>query len=74
MRLIPGTVAIVKLDGEEQRFTLVVSGGGDGRLNVAAPLAVLLGMMPPGSIVKAWTPVRGAKPMKVELIKVEVMT
>lgn len=73
MRLIPGTMATVKLNDDEHRFTLVASrGDGDGRLNIKAPLAILLGMMPEGGVVKAWTPaVSGAEPMRVELMKVE---
>ena len=75
MRLIPGTKATVLLDGEECCFTLVASGGdGIERLNVAAPLAKMLGAMAPGNIIKAWTPVRGAEAMRVELVEVEVMT
>jgi len=75
MRLIPETKITVLLDGEEHHFVLVAeSGDGNGRLNIKAPLAVLLGMMAVGNTVKAWTPPRivGAEPMRVELIKVEV--
>lgn len=72
MRLTPGTRVVVLLDGEEHPFVLVAAGGdGDGRLNVDAPLAVLLGMMTVGDLVKAWTPrVAGAEPMRVKLVKV----
>lgn len=72
MRLIPGTAVIVLLNGEEHHFTLVnADGDGDGKLNVAAPLAVLLGMMAPDDVVEAWTPpVPGARPMRVELVEV----
>ena len=72
MRLISGTAVTVKLNDNERRFALVTAGGdGDGLLNVAAPLAVLLGAMAPGDVVKAWTPpVRGAEPARVELMEV----
>lgn len=72
MRLTPGTVAIVLLDDDKCRFTLVASGGdGDGRLNVKAPLAILLGAMAPGDVAGSWTPaVKGAKQMRVELMEV----
>ena len=84
MRLIPGTAVTVLLDDDERRFTLVAAKsertGRTGSwlrapvgkwLNIAAPLAVLLGMMSPGNVVKAWTPsVQGAEPMRVELIEV----
>jgi len=57
MRLIPGTRVVVELDGEERRFTLVTADGdGDGRLNVDAPLAVLLGAMALGDFAKAEMP------------------
>lgn len=69
MKLTPGIEVTVKLDGKEYRFTLVASGGdGDGRLNIKAPLARLLGAMTVGNTVKAWTPpVKGARAMRVEL-------
>ena len=70
MKLTPETEVIVLLDGEEHRFTLVASDGGDGRLNVKAPLAMLLGAMAPGNVVKAWTPVTGAEPVRVELVAI----
>lgn len=71
MRLTPGTKVTVKLDGNEQRFTLVSSSGGNGRLNIKAPLAVLLGGMAAGNTIKAWTPcVAGAGPMRVELVAI----
>ena len=72
MRLILGTRLVILLDGEEHRFILVsADGDGDGRLNVAAPLARLLGQMAPGDVVKAWTPsVPGAEPTRVELVEV----
>ena len=70
MRLIPETEVDVLLDGEEHRLTLVASDGGDGRLNVKAPLAVLLGAMAVGSIVKAWTPIAGAETIRVELVAI----
>ena len=74
MRLAPGTQVVVLLNDEEYRFTLVASGGGDdGRLNVQAPLATLLGAMAVGDVSKGWTPrVAGAKPMRVEVMTVEV--
>jgi len=73
MKLIPGTEVLVKLDDKERRFVLVAADGGDGRRNIDAPLAVLLGAMAVGDTVKMWTPpVRGAEPMSVELIAVEV--
>ena len=72
MRLLPETKITVLLDSDKHRFILVNAGGdSDGRLNVAAPLAVLLGAMAPGDVVKAWTPsAPGAKPMRVELVEV----
>ena len=71
MRLIPKTKITVLLNGETHHFTLVSADGGDGRLNVAAPLARLLGAMAPGDVVKAWTPsVLGARPTRVELVEV----
>lgn len=72
MKLILGTRLVVSLDGEEHRFVLVASGGdGNGRLNIAAPLAALLGAMAPGDVVKAWAPlVEGAELMRVELVEV----
>ena len=74
MKLILGTRLVVSLDGEEHRFVLVASGGdGNGRLNVAAPLAVLLGAMAVDDTVKAWTPpVEGAESVCVELVAVEM--
>lgn len=72
MRLTPGTQVTVLLNGEERCFILVAAdGNGNERLNVAAPLAVQLGMMVVGDLVKAWTPcVAGAEPMRVKLVKV----
>lgn len=74
MRLIPGTKITVKIDDEERRFTLVLEDGdGNGRLNVKAPLAVLLGAMRPGDVAGSWTPsIKGAVQMRVELTAVEV--
>lgn len=72
MKLTPGTRVIVNLDDEEYHFVLVAADGdGNGRLNIAAPLAVLLGAMAAGDTVKAWTPpVKGATQIRVELVEV----
>lgn len=72
MRLIPGIKVDVKLDGKKRHFILVAEGGdGNGRLNVKAPLAVLLGGMGPGDEVKAWTPrITGAVAVRVELVAI----
>ena len=72
MRLTPETKVTVLLDDEKRHFTLVLADGdGDGKLNVAAPLARLLGMMSPGDVVKAWAPsIPGARPTRVELVEV----
>ena len=72
MKLKPNMVVTVKLDDEELQFRIVPTGG-DGKesLSLEAPLARLLGGMTIGDTLK-WQPqVRGAEPMRVELVKVE---
>lgn len=73
MKLKPGMLVTVRLDGEELRF-LIVATGGDGteRLSLKAPLAKLLSVMMVGDTVRMWTSaIEGAEPMRVELVKAE---
>ena len=72
MKLEPGMIVTVRLDGEELRFRIVATGGdGKERLSLKAPLVRLLGAMAVGDALTWQASVAGSEPMRVKLVKVE---